>query len=114
MRFYTIPFHMILEPISIGFGKNCANAIGMFTISILSKRFTMAKKATTKQPPKTTRKESTIKPSESVETPIVVWIRADIDSLPNDILAKLFAAMGDVLNVPIVSVDVVASRKEII
>lgn len=71
-----------------------------------------ATKKTTKQPPKPKRKESTIKTSESVETPIVVWIRADIDSLPNDILAKLYAAMGDVLSVPIVSVDVVASRKE--
>lgn len=71
----------------------------------------MVKKKTTK---KTTKKQpGSLSPSDIVETPLIVWLRSDIDRLPPDMLARLMAAVSEVCGVVCSGVDVSASNKVI-
>lgn len=65
-----------------------------------------AKKNAKKQP-------GSLTPSDIVETPLIVWLRSDIDRLPPDMVARLMAIISETCGVVCSGVDVSASNKVI-
>ena len=68
------------------------------------------KTKTTKTKTKKTESRKLVR-SDVVQTPLVVWLAADIDSLPTDIWARLQSAITEVTGVPCVSISVSAGDK---
>ena len=65
----------------------------------------MMKKSTgSKKTQPKTKEVPNLKPSQTVETPLTVWVASDFRSLSPGQYAKLLAAISDCLGVPVASI----------